>query len=264
MLAPLAARYAEWLGLPAQATADTSDEDPASVRAMPLVLRIEREATPSRTALLEAAASAAVALCLDARSQPGGPWHPEVQPWTAGRIRKVSRRARGAHWVAVTELPGITVETCGPHGRDAEVRALLPWRVADTPRAVTRLQVGGTDVPGDDPGPPPEGLAVLWLPPQPAMTVGKAAAQVGHATMLLAALLAADSRLVELDCWAAAGCRCAVRTAGPTLWSRLAPGEQPQRAWRERGILAVRDAGFTEVAPGTITVAVQYRSGVTY
>lgn len=96
------------------------------------------------------------------------------------------------------------------------------------------------------------------------MTVGKAAAQVGHATMLLAALLAADGRLAELDCWAAAGYRCAVRTAGPTQWSRLAAGEQPQRAWRERGILAVRDAGFTEVAPGTITVAAQYRSGVTY
>ncbi len=105
---------------------------------------------------------------------------------------------------------------------------------------------------------------MLWLPPQPAMTVGKAAAQVGHATMLLAALLAADGRLAELDCWAAAGYRCAVRTAGPPQWSRLAAGEQPQRAWRERGILAVRDAGFTEVAPGTITVAAQYRSGVTY
>jgi peptidyl-tRNA hydrolase len=258
VLAPLAARYATLLGLPAQATADTTDEDPASVRAMPLILRMERDVTPSRTALLEAAASAAVALCLDARSQPGGPWHSQVQPWAAGRIRKVSRRARGAHWVAVTELPGITVEN-----RGAQVRALLPWQVADTPSAVTRLQVSGTDVPrddaGDDAGPPPDGIAVLWLPQQPPMTVGKAAAQVGHATMLLAALLAADGRVAELDCWAAAGYRCAVRTASAPQWSRLAAGEQPQQAWRERGILTVRDAGFTEVAPGTITVAAQYR-----
>jgi hypothetical protein len=164
-----------------QATADTIDEDPASVRAMPLVLRMERDVTPLRTALLEAAASAAVALCLDERSQPGGPWHPQVQPWAAGRIRKVSRRARGAHWVAVTELPGITVEN-----RGAQVRALL-------------------------------------------------------------------------DRWAAADYRCAVRTASAHQWSRLAAGEQPQQAWRERGILAVRDAGFTEVAPGTITVAARYR-----
>jgi peptidyl-tRNA hydrolase len=259
VLAPLAARYARWLGLPAQATADTTDEDPASVRAMLLILRMEREEAPSRTALLEAAASAAVALCLDVRSQQGGPWHPQVQPWAAaGRIRKVSRRARGAHWVAVTELPGITVEN-----RGAQVRALLPWQVADTPSAVTRLQVSGTDVPrndaGDDAGPPPDGIAVLWLPPQPAMTVGKAAAQVGHATVLLAALLAAEGRVAELDCWADEGYRCAVRTASAHQWSRLAAGEQPQQAWRERGILTVRDAGFTEVAPGTITVAAQYR-----
>ncbi|MGC1731918.1 MAG: peptidyl-tRNA hydrolase [Pseudonocardiaceae bacterium] len=255
VLLPLAARYARWLSLPAQATADTTGEDPASVRAMPLVLRIEREATPLRTALLEAAASAAVALCLDERSRPGGPWHPQVQLWAAaGRIRKVSRRARGAHWVAVTELPGITIENAG-----AQVRALVPWQVAETPRAVTRLQVGGTDVVQDDAGPPPDGLPVLWLPQQPVMTVGKAAAQVGHATMLLAALLAADGRAAELDCWATAGYRCAVRTASAHQWSMLAVGEQPERAWRERGILAVSDAGFTEVAPGTITVAAQYR-----
>lgn len=253
LLVPLAARYASWLGLPVERSGDLLDEDPAAVRAMPLILRIERNAVPSRTALLEAAASAAVALCLDERSQPGGPWHPEVAPWAGGRIRKVSRRARGAHWVAVIDLPGITVERDG-----AEVRALLPWLVADTPRAVTRLQVGGTDVPFDDPGPPPEGHPVLWLPPEPVMTLGKTAAQVGHATMLLAALLALHGPVAALDCWAADGYRCAVRTASPRQWAALAAGERPDLAWRERGVLAVRDAGFTEVPSGTVTVAAHW------
>ncbi len=252
-LVPLAARYASWLNLPTELTGDLLDEDPAAVRAMPLILRLERNASSSRTALLEAAASAAVALCLDARSQPGGPWHPEVAPWVAGRIRKVSRRARGAHWVAVTDLPGITVERGG-----AEVRALLPWLVADTPRAVTRLQVGGTDVPSDDPGPPPQGHPVLWLPAEPVMTLGKAAAQVGHATMLLAAVLAAQGEVAALDCWAADGYRCAVRTASPRQWVALAAGERPDLAWRDRGVLAVRDAGFTEVPSGTVTVAAHW------
>ena len=206
---------------------------------------------PPRSALLEAAASAAVALCCDERSQPGGPWWAEVQPWVTGRIRKVARRARGAHWVAVTELPGITVEH-----RGAQVRALVPWLVAETPRIVTRLQVGGTDLPPDDAGPPPAGIPVLWLTPQPPMTVGKAAAQVGHATVLLAARLVADGRVTELESWAAGGFRCAVRTASPAEWARLAAGQCPHQAWKERDVLLVRDAGFTEVPPGTITVAV--------
>jgi peptidyl-tRNA hydrolase len=252
LLAPLAARYASWLGMPVDATTDTADEDPASVRAMPLILRVERDAVPPRSALLEAAASAAVALCLDERSQPGGPWHSEVQLWLAGRIRKVTRRARGAHWIAVSNLPGVTVEH---HG--VQVRALVPWPVADTPRTVTRLQVGGTDVPPDDPGPPPEGLPVLWLTPEPVMTTGKAAAQVGHAAMLLAALLAADGQAAELDRWAADGYRCAVRPASVHQWTGLAMGYRPDQAWRERGVVVVRDAGFTEVAPGTVTVAAQ-------
>jgi peptidyl-tRNA hydrolase len=256
VLAPLAARYARWLGLPAPATADTGDEDPASVRAMPLILRLERDEPPSRSALLEAAGSAAVAVCLDERSQLGGPWCPDVQPWLAGRIRKVTRRARGAQWLAVTELPGITIEH-----RGAQVRALLPWLVVDTPRSVTRLQVGGTEVPPDAPGPPPGGIPVLWIAPGLEMTAGKAAAQVGHGTMLLAALLAAEGRDAELDRWAAGGYRCAVRTASARQWATLAVGEEPGRAWRERGVLAVRDAGFTEVAPGTFTVAAQWPPG---
>ena len=223
---------------------------PPPDRVMPLILHLERDAMPPRSALLEAAASAAVALCCDERSQPGGPWWAEVQPWVAGRIRKVARRARGAHWVAVTELPGVTVER-----RGAQARALLPWLVAEMPRIVTRLQVGGTDLPPDDAGPPPDGLPVLWLTPRPPMTVGKAAAQVGHATVLLAARLAADGRVTELESWAAGGFRCAVRTASPAHWARLAAGERRDQAWNERDVLLVRDAGFTEVPPGTITVA---------
>jgi len=213
---------------------------------MPLILHIEPGAMPSRSALLEAAASAAVALCRDERSQPGGPWSAEVQSWLAGRIRKVARRARGARWAAVTELPGVTVDN-----RGAQVRALLPWLVTETPHIVTRLQVGGTDLPPDEAGPLPEGVPVLWLTPGPLMTVGKAAAQVGHATVLLAARLAIDGRIPELESWAAGGYRCGVRPASPGRWAELVTTEHPEQAWRQRNVLIVRDAGFTEVPPGT-------------
>ncbi|MBP2476715.1 peptidyl-tRNA hydrolase [Crossiella equi] len=245
MLEPLAARYATWLNLPASSTVDTSDEDPATVRAMPLILRIERQAPASRTALLEAAATASLAVCLAPEAVPGGPWHEDLTAWLDGRIRKVSRRARGAHWEAVQRLPGLTVTHDG-----AEVRALVPGRVADAPRELSRLQISGSELPDDTPGPPPTDRPVLWLNPEADMTVGKAAAQVGHATMIGAALLSPE----DLAVWAARGFVVAVRTATPAEWAKLHPGTDPEAAWRERRVAAVRDAGFTEVAPGTVTV----------
>ena len=249
VLAPLAARYAGWLALPAAETVADATDDPDAVRAMPVILHIERTDPPARTALLEAAAAAAVAVCLDARAQPDGPWYDDVFAWTSGHIRKVARRARGAHWQAVGDLPGRTIRV-----GNAEVRALVPGLVREAPKDVTRLQISGSELPSDDPGPPPSGEPVLWLNPSVPMTAGKAAAQVGHGTMLLAALLG-DA---ELAGWAERDCRCAVRTATVTQWASLHPGDDPLAAWQQRRVVAVRDAGFTEVAPGTVTVLAQW------
>ncbi len=243
ILDPLAARYAHWLGLPATETGDTADEDPELVRAMPVILRIERSSPPSRTSVLEAAAAAAVAVCL--ADEPS--WEDPLQAWIDGRIRKVSRRARGAHWDAVQALPGVTVSVDG-----AEARALVPGLVVETPREVTRLQISGSELPTDDPGPPPPGVPVLWLNPTVEMTAGKAAAQVGHASMLLAALIRDPEYFASWKDY-----RCAVRTPTRARWQELHPGDDPAGAWRSRGVVAVRDAGFTEVAPGTVTVIAQ-------
>nr|WP_253258251.1 peptidyl-tRNA hydrolase [Pseudonocardia sp. N23] len=203
------------------------------VRAMPVVLRIEREA-PRRTAVLEAAARAALAVCVDPRAQEDGEWHDQVLTWVDGRIRKIARRARGAHWAAVQELPGVTVSVDG-----AEARALLPGPVDEVPKTVSRLQIGGTDLPADEPGPAPTGVPVIWLNPTVAMTVGKAAAQVGHASMIDAAVRG----LVDVP-------RYAVRVPDRSSWAGLV-------ADVERGAaVAVRDAGFTEVDPGTMTCVV--------
>ncbi|MFC3454183.1 peptidyl-tRNA hydrolase [Amycolatopsis speibonae] len=248
VLEPLAARYAYWLGLPAEDTVDTSDEDPAEVRAMPVILRMERAEPPSRTALLEAAAAAAVAVCLDERAEPEGEWHEPLTAWVDGRIRKVARRARGAHWQAVQELPGITIEVDG-----AEARALLPGLVVETPKEVSRLQISGSELPADEPGPAPDGLPRLLLNPEVSMTVGKGAAQVGHATMILASLLDEAERAA----WAETGFRCSVRTPPVATWKALCPVEDPEGSWRRDGVVAVRDAGFTEVDPGTVTVLAQ-------
>ncbi|HEX5120642.1 MAG TPA: peptidyl-tRNA hydrolase [Pseudonocardiaceae bacterium] len=226
------------------------DPEPEQVRAMPVILHIERTEPPSRTALLEAAAAAAVLVCVDPRSAPEGEWYDEVLAWTSGRIRKVARRARGAHWSAVGELPGRTVRV-----GDAEARALVPGLVAETPRGVSRLQISGSELPADEPGPVPTGIPVLWLNPGVTMTAGKAAAQVGHGSMLLAAMLA-DA---ELASWADAGCPCAVRVASGALWGELCTPEEPSVVWRRSRAVAVRDAGFTEVAPGTVTVVARWQ-----
>lgn len=253
VLAPLAARYAHWLALPSESTVDVSDEEPDQVRAMPIILHIAKADPPSRTALLEAAAAAAIAVCLDERAAPEGPWHADLMAWTGGRIRKVSRRARTAHWSAAQEFPGVTITVDG-----AQARALVPGLVTETPKEISRLQIAGSDLPIEPADPPEPGRPVLWLNPDVPMTAGKAAAQVGHATMLLAALLSGSGRDDQIADWAATDYRCAVRIADQTTWKTLCPGDDPAATWRDHGVIAVRDAGFTEVAPGTITVLAQW------
>lgn len=205
-------------------------ESDGIVRAMPVVLRLERPPA-ARTPMLEAAAAAALAVCLDPRTEPDGEWHEPVATWVESRIRKIARRARRAHWAAVQELPGVTCEVDG-----AEARALLPGPVDAVPREVARLQIGGTDLEPDEPGDPAPGVPVIWVNAALEMTVGKAAAQVGHASMLYAAARGLDTVP-----------SFAVRQAGGVRWAELCARVEAGAA------VAVRDAGFTEVAPGTIT-----------
>lgn len=256
VLAPLADRYAYWLGLDATQVRQDREEAAADIRAMQLVLRMERADPPSWHRAVALAAGTAAAVCLDPRSEPGGDWHPAVADYVRGHIRKVTRRARGAHWAAVQELPGIGAADAG-----TQVRALVPGPVAELDPRVSRLQVGGTDVPPDGPPEPaldgaPDRALRLWVPTGLPMTVGKAMAQAGHAAMIAAALLLRDGAHVRLAGWRDAGYPVLVRRVDEAQWAELgAPLRADQAgAWSGRSLLAVRDAGFTEVEPGTVTV----------
>ncbi|WP_078843444.1 peptidyl-tRNA hydrolase [Streptomyces albus] len=217
------------------------ERDAAPQFVLPLVVRIEKAAPPSRTDALETAARAVLVLLSDERAaDPDGAWYRAVRSWQDARIRKVVRRARGAEWRRAAALPGITVT-----GGSAEVRVYPPVPVDGWPKELVKLQVSGTEL--ADPVPPPapaSGRPVLWLSPELEMSAGKAMAQAGHGAQL------AWLRLppAERSAWRAAGFPLAVRTADRARWARLT----------RSGLPLVRDAGFTEIAPGSCTVVAEH------
>lgn len=237
--------------LPQPVRRDPGEEVPWS---MPIILHIPKDPRPSRTALLEAAATAVVACCLDERAAAPAADPTAAAPaaadsladdhtfseglrsWYGARIRKVTRRARNVHWDRVQDLPGVTA-TVG----DASARALVPTPVDAVPPAVGKLQIGGTELPAETPGPVDGDVPVIWVDADLGMTVGKTAAQVGHGSMLLAAVLGADAAWE----WARDGFPLQVR--------EVPRGMLPGTGEAD---VVVHDAGFTEITPGSETVAV--------
>ncbi len=224
-------------------TRKARDEVPQFV--LPLVVRIERAAPPTRTDALETAARAVLAILGDPRSQGEGPWARAMHHWQDGRIRKVVRRARGAEWRRAQALDGITVT-----GTSAEVRVFPPVPLDGWPKELAKLQVSGTQL--DDPEPLADTDAkapVLWISPHVDMTAGKSMAQAGHG----AQLAWWDLTDTERSAWREAGFPLSVRTADPAHWHTLTTTS---------GVPVVHDAGFTEIAPGdTVAVEGHHRVG---
>ncbi|MFJ5268736.1 peptidyl-tRNA hydrolase [Streptomyces sp. NPDC088358] len=210
------------------------DEAPQFV--LPMVVRIEKAAPPARTDALETAARAVLTILGDERSLGDGEWAQAVRDWQDARIRKVVRRARGAEWRRAEALPGITVT-----GKSAEVRVFPPVPLDGWPKDLARLQVSGTEL--DDPEPAVDAdttAPTLWLNPHLDMSAGKTMAQAGHGAQLAWWELSDEERAA----WRDAGLPLAVRTADKDRWGELVVSGMP----------LVRDAGFTEIAPGETVV----------
>lgn len=217
---------------------DVRDEKPQFV--LPLVVRIEKAEPPARTDALETAARAVLTILADERAHGEGEWARAMTDWQDARIRKVVRRARGSEWRRAETLPGITVT-----GEAAEVRVFPPVPLDGWPKELAKLQVSGTDL--EDPaapGAPRPGAALLWLNPELDMSAGKAMAQAGHGAQLAWWAMSAADR----EAWREAGFPLAVRTADPARWAELTTS----------GLPVVRDAGFTEIAPGSCTVVSEF------
>ncbi|WP_345626443.1 aminoacyl-tRNA hydrolase [Streptomyces thinghirensis] len=219
---------------------EPGDRDLAPQFVLPLVVRIERAAPPPRTDALETAARAVLLMLGDERSTGDGEWARAMRDWQDARIRKVVRRARGAEWLRAEALPGITVT-----GKTAQVRVFPPVPLDGWPKDLARLQVSGTDL--DDPEPPVDAdlsAPVLWMSPDLDMSAGKAMAQAGHGAQLAWWELSDGERAA----WRDAGFPLAVRTAEPARWRGLTTS----------GLPVVRDAGYTEIAPGSCTVVADH------
>jgi len=219
---------------------EPNERDQAPQFVLPLVVHIEKAAPPARTDALETAARAVLVMLSDERSLGDGEWAQVMRDWQDARIRKVVRRARGAEWRRAGALPGITVS-----GKSAEVRVFPPVPLDGWPKDLAKLQVSGTDL--DDPEPPAEAdpaVPVLWLNPDLDMSAGKAMAQAGHGAQLAWWELSDEER----GAWRDAGFPLAVRSADPGRWAELTTG----------GLPLVRDAGFTEIAPGSCTVVADH------
>ena len=215
--------------------------DEGTQYALPLVIRVERAAPPSKTDALEGAARAVLTFLSDPRvTEDDGEWAAAARAWQDARIRKVVRRARGAAWERADTLPGITVVQ-----GSAQVRVYPPVPVDEWPADLARLQVSGTDF--DDPQPPgpaPDGVPVLWMNPDLPMTAVKAMAQAGHGAQLAWWRLSPRDRSEWMD----RDFDLAARAAGKAQWARLLVS----------GLPVVTDGGFTEVAPGSPTVVADH------
>lgn len=182
-----------------------------------------------------------LALLADERSSGEGEWADAVRDWQDTQIRKVVRRARGAEWRKAGTLDGITVP-----GRAAEVRVFPPVPLDGWPKELVKLQVSGTDLDDpEEPAPFAADVPVLWLNPELDMSAGKTMAQTGHGAQLAWWELS-DAQRKD---W---------REAGFPLVVRTSPDAAHWAALTASGLPVVRDAGFTEVAPGSSTVVADH------
>jgi peptidyl-tRNA hydrolase len=212
---------------------------------MYLVVRSDLERTPAQ--VLVAAARATVR-CADELA--GSDAHREAfAAWSARSFRKVSVRAKAKQWERLLrEYPGACDEGAG----EGFVRALVPRRRSENDGFLRALQVYTRADPwpadADAIGEPAEHAMAFVANPAVPMSLGKAVAQIGHAVLMSAwspYARSTASASTAYERWRIAGYPVSILASRPERW---------REARAQEGSVVVRDAGITEVVPGSETV----------
>lgn len=160
--------------------------------------------------------------------------------WMAGRFAKSVRRAKVGQFTTLAPLAAAVVEI-----GDAKAAAFAPTTYPDMLPALSKLQVSGTDFERTAWADSPDGSGPQVLINEGLnMSTGKTAAQAAHG--LFAWFMRLDVQ--QRRAWVGQECPLSV-TGMPT--DRFATEAQ-------RAQVLIRDAGFTEIEPGSATVSVLY------
>lgn len=208
-----------------------------------MYLIVRQDAVFSPSELLLAAAQATLRCSLLFQHTPT--WQESFRAWAERSFRKVSLRAREPAW---TKLAPLDAGTGQARGVDV-VRALPPRLRSECGSQLRNLQVFNPDpatlAPDPDPAPPSPVAMSFALNPSAPMSLGKQVAQVAHAVLMCAwSPWADDPRYsASFAAWRDAGHPC-----------QLLPSSSWAHLHEHADGVVVRDAGLTEVDPGTETV----------
>jgi len=221
--------------------AGTAAEKGSTVNDLVQPILVAKGGTHTETVLCAARASLAAYLTpLLSGQQVSSAW----EPWVAGAFTKSVRRAPRSHLdKALESAAAAGWNVAGQQIGESAAVATIPMPYEQYPKVFAKAQVAGTDMPPDSStltsgtGPRIDVLGSL--------STGKGAAQAAHALWLWAMPHLRDDR-TALSSWLAQGMPVSLSTATPQTLQKVA----------DSGTV-VRDAGLTEVAPGTVTAVVR-------